>query len=79
MVIVTAAARVFKWSDGQLEEWARHPGRGSKRMALVRRILRSLPPIKIRMGGNFVEPFTPLVIQDFCVRTQASVLLLAQS
>ncbi len=43
---------------------------------VVRKAMRSLVPVRIQFGNNFVEPLTPLVVQEFCVRQTVSLLLL---
>ncbi len=75
VVVFTVASRVYKWSDDLLQGWRLNPA--SVKKSELRKVLRSFPPLKIRMGGNFVETCTPLIIQDFCVRTTASMLLLS--
>lgn len=77
IVIFTAASRVFKWSEDQLIEWKQN-SLVITRKSRLRKTLNSLPSLKIRMGGNFVDTLTPLVIQDFCIRTSVSMLLLFQ-
>lgn len=46
--------------------------------ALSKRICRSLAPLRIQFGNNFVEQLTPLVLQEFCIRQTASLLLLSR-
>ncbi len=43
---------------------------------VVRKAMRCLVPVRIQFGNNFVEPVTPLVVQEFCVRQTVSLLLL---
>ncbi|OXA48598.1 hypothetical protein Fcan01_16538 [Folsomia candida] len=77
IVIFTAAARVYTGSESLLKKWERRfPN--VQRKSVMRKTFISFPPLKVRMGGNFVEAFTPLVVQDFCVRTTASMLMLSQ-
>ena len=44
---------------------------------LMRRKMKTVKPLKIWCGNNFVDEGTPLVIQDFCLRTTVSLLLLS--
>lgn len=41
-----------------------------------RRILRSMKPVRMEFGNNFVDCLTPLVIQKFCARQTATMLLI---
>lgn len=41
-------------------------------------MLKSLGPLKIQFGNNFVEALTPLVVQEFCVQQTISLLLLTK-
>lgn len=50
--------------------------KGRSRSALTRRMCRSLSILKIQFGNNFVEPLTPLVLQEFCIQQTASLLIL---
>lgn len=43
----------------------------------LKMVLRSTKPLRIWFGGNFVDSSTPIVIQDFCMRQTASLLLFA--
>jgi hypothetical protein len=45
---------------------------------LERRMRKSLMPLKLYFGNNFVDGLTPLVIQDFCARQTASLLLVTK-
>ncbi|OXA41604.1 hypothetical protein Fcan01_23852 [Folsomia candida] len=47
---------------------------GTKKV--VRKTMKSLVPVRIQFGNNFVEPLTPLVVQEYCVRQTVSLLLL---
>lgn len=40
-----------------------------------RKVLKSLMPLKLEFGNNFVERLTPLVIQEFCVTQMTSLLM----
>lgn len=45
---------------------------------VTKRICRSLTPLRVQFGNNFVEPMTPLVIQEFCIRQTTTLLLLSK-
>lgn len=51
--------------------------KGRSKSSVTRRMCRSLTPLRVQFGNNFVEPLTPLVIQEFCVRQTASLLILS--
>jgi len=38
--------------------------------------LKALKPLRIQMGMNFIDQFTPLVILDFCINQTASLLMI---
>lgn len=46
--------------------------------SVTKRMCRSLTSLKIQFGNNFVEPTTPLVIQEFCIRQTTTLLLLSK-
>lgn len=41
-----------------------------------RRKLRAMASLRIEFGNNFVEPWTPLVVQEFCINETVSFQLL---
>lgn len=43
-----------------------------------RKVHRSLTPLRLEFGNNFVDTLTPLVVQQFCVTETASFLLLTR-
>lgn len=49
--------------------------KGKNKSAFKTRVCRSLIPLRIQFGHNFVEQLTPLVIQEFCIRQTVSLLL----
>lgn len=52
--------------------------KGRSNSATRKRVCRSLPPLKVQFGNNFVEPLTPLVVQEFCIRQTTSLLLMSK-
>lgn len=48
-----------------------------KASKIQRRVLRSLIPLRVWFGSNFVDNLTPLVIQHFCMVQTANLLLLS--
>lgn len=49
---------------------------GMKMNKVERKMVRSMQPLRIWFGSNFVDELTPLVIQNFCTDQTVSVLLL---
>lgn len=70
MVAFSVAGNVIRISA----EWILR-FKGKNKSAFKRRVCRSLAPLRIQFGNNFVEQLTPLVIQEFCIRQTASLLL----
>lgn len=51
-------------------------GNGNK---YLRRVARSLRPLRLEFGGNYLDTLTPLIVEEFCWRQTASLLLLMDS
>lgn len=68
MLTFTSAAKVNTLSDSWLKKQ-------SFDRSHDRKVLNSLIPLKLEFGNNFVEGLTPLVVQEFCVRQTASLLM----
>lgn len=45
---------------------------------LERMVYKSLKPLRLEFGNNFVEAVTPLVVQEFCMRQTVSFLILTR-
>ncbi len=73
--IFTAPSHVYISSKNLILKW-KSDWRTSRKSGL-RRETRTLNPIKVRFGSNFVDNSTPLVIQDMCTRTTVSTLLIS--
>lgn len=71
LVVLTAASGI----NVQTEEWVKKVKSGSGNRYLAR-VRKSWRPLRLEFGGNYVDRLTPLVIQEFCVRQTASLLLL---
>lgn len=71
-----AAGNVFVTTCQVLERWRSHVGEEN---GYWRRIVKSMRPLRIYFGGNFVDASTPLVVQDFCMRQIASLLMYSNS
>lgn len=53
-------------------------GHGNNKVKKVTKMTaQSLAPLKIRMGMNYVDKFTPLVILNFCVSESVSLIMIA--
>jgi vacuolar-type H+-ATPase subunit I/STV1 len=59
------------------KKWIKRPTQGCKNK-LQRKIRQSIIPLRLYFKNNYVDTLTPCVIQDFCVRTTASLLLLGK-
>jgi hypothetical protein len=71
--IFSAAAKVHNLS----KEWIKWSKQGCKNK-MERRIHKSIIPLRLYFGNNYVDTLTPCVIQDFCARQTASLLLLGK-
>ncbi|XP_035711269.1 uncharacterized protein LOC118436774 [Folsomia candida] len=50
--------------------------KGKNTKKIERKIHKSLAPLRLMFGNNFVEVLTPLVVQEFCVTQMISFLLI---
>ncbi|OXA45151.1 hypothetical protein Fcan01_20131 [Folsomia candida] len=73
LLTFSAAAKVYgtstKWIQGC---------KGGERKKYARKMHRSLIPLRLHFGNNFVEILTPLVVQEYCVRQTVTFLLLTK-
>lgn len=53
-------------------------GRVDRDKGYWRRFQKSCRPLRLEFGDNFVDILTPLVIQEYCVRQTASMLILVR-
>lgn len=74
-VVFIIAAKSYSVSKECLEENRRVGGRG--RIREEKKAQKSLKPVRVQFGNNFVEPLTPLIFQQFCVEHTASLLMLS--
>lgn len=71
--LLTAAGVGYKKSI----QWLQRQRAGRKwRERVWRKTIASFPPIKIHFGSNFVDPLTPLVVEDFCWDATISLVML---
>ncbi len=71
--VFSAAAKIHNLSN----EWIK----GSKqncRNKIEKKLVASIMPLRLYFANNFVDTLTPCVIQDFCARQTASLLLLGK-
>lgn len=61
MVLFTGSGKLRGKSASHLD-WLKGKARGK----MEKRFVKSLAPLKIKFGSNFVDELTALVIQDFC-------------
>ncbi|OXA45007.1 hypothetical protein Fcan01_20145 [Folsomia candida] len=66
----SAAGKVYAAS----QDWIAKSKTG-ERKKYGRKFHYSLIPLRLQFGRNFVEPLTPLVVQEFCIRQTISFLL----
>lgn len=71
LILFSAAGKIYTGSA----QWLRDSKAGTS-MRLSRKVLASLTPMKVRIGQNFVDGFTPLVVQQFCTDQLVNLLLL---
>lgn len=68
-----AAGRIYVTSWRFMNQWrSNYFGRESR---YFRRVGKSMKPLRIHFGKNFVDACTPLVVQDFCMRQIAGLLM----
>lgn len=76
-IIVTMSCILIFTIAGKIREnsinWVKNY---KARSSWERRVVRSLAPLRVEFGNNFVERLTPLVVQEFCIREVASTLIL---
>lgn len=78
MMPLLAAGKTYKASKELIKVFASRRGTGDRKQRREwARTVRSIKPLRIQFGGNFVDACTPLVVEDFCMRTTASLLLYA--
>jgi hypothetical protein len=68
----TAAANVHTYSLELIRSWKV----SARRSRIVRRQLMACAPLKIKVGTNYIDKLTPLVIMDFTISQTVSVLLM---
>lgn len=69
---LTIAGFVHAKSNQLLNSWEKVGRKSGIRMSI-----KSLTPLKVRMGSNYVDKFTALVVLDFCVSQTASLLMMS--
>lgn len=73
LLIFSAAAQIYRMS----ENWVGSCKFG-KRKSWERKFRKSLIPLRLQFGNNFVEVLTPLVVQEFCIRQTISFLMITK-
>jgi hypothetical protein len=71
--IFSAAAKIYNLSD----EWIK-VSKQNCRNKIEKKLHASIMPLRLYFANNFVDTLTPFVIQDFCARQTASLLLLGK-
>lgn len=49
---------------------------GGENASYFRKVRKSFRPLRLEFGNNYVDRSTPLVMQEFCIRQTASLVLL---
>ncbi|OXA45375.1 hypothetical protein Fcan01_20176 [Folsomia candida] len=73
LLMFSVAAKVY----GMSQKWITDC-RGDSRTKYAKKFDRSLRPLRLQFGNNFVEVLTPLVVQEFCLRQMMSLLLVTK-
>lgn len=79
IVFLTAGSQIYSVSGKILKSWEYKLCEERfrvRKFKLFRKELASCPKLKVKFGTNFIEESTPLVIQDFCWRQSATLILL---
>jgi hypothetical protein len=48
----------------------------SNKNTLLRKVVKSIVPLKVEFGCNYIDKLTPLVLLDFCINQTVSVLII---
>lgn len=75
LVLCTVASSIFSRSRKLLLIWGKRLG--THKRGFIAKSLKSCFSLKARFGNSFVDEFTPLVLQGFCISQTASLLLLS--
>ncbi|XP_035708304.1 uncharacterized protein LOC118435898 [Folsomia candida] len=74
LIMTTRAANVREKSISMIRSWSNC--QTIKRKHLVKKMTKSFVPLKVQLGGGFVDKLTPLLILNFTVSQVVSLLLL---
>lgn len=77
MLMLTFASSVYVKTEVWLNHAQSKSGKG-KTIRYFRMVRQSFRPLRLEFGNNFVDRLTPLVMQEFCCRQTATLLLLAR-
>jgi hypothetical protein len=69
-------SKIYTTSVSMKDEWTQKARKRNDKLA--RRRAKSLLPVYIKLGGNFIDRTTPILIEDFCVNQTVSLLLLGK-
>ncbi|OXA49508.1 hypothetical protein Fcan01_15569 [Folsomia candida] len=73
MMMFTVGAKISNLSKNWISR-----SRWNIKRKWERKVHKSLAPLSLKFGNNFVERLTPLVVQEFCVRQTVSFLLVSE-
>jgi hypothetical protein len=74
VVLSSVGSKIHTTSVSMREEWAREARKRNDKYG--ERKAKALLPVNVKLGGNFIDRHTPILIQDFCVNQTLSLLLL---
>lgn len=58
------------------QNWIMGRGGQDGRRSYGRKVVKSYRPLRLDFGSNFIDRLTPLVMQEFCIRNMATLLLM---
>lgn len=73
MLSVTAGSVIYTKTN----EWILGCRGWDGKRSYGRKVLKSFRPLRLEFGNNYIDRLTPLVMQEFCIRNTASILLLS--
>jgi hypothetical protein len=47
--------------------------------SLLRRVVVSIPPLKVEFASNYIDKLTPLVLLNFCINQTVSLLIIRET
>ena len=79
LMLTKGPAEIFRVSQKMLTNMRKDIAMNQTQLKSRKREMFSCRPLRVKFGVNFIEPLTPLVIQNFCLSQFANVVLLSRS